>query len=73
MIRLSVKLVTIVDNLLAALELNLQQENTVKLVEILLQRNLSNKQLFCNSEKQSSKQQFRLQRTFLSQNVLALT
>ena len=42
--------------LLAALELNLQQQNTVKLAE--------SKQLFCDSEKQSSKQPFRLQRTF---------
>ena len=58
--------------LLAALELNLQQQNTVKLAEILLQLNWSSKQLFCYREKQSSKQQFRLQRTFLSQNVLAL-
>ena len=57
---------------LAALELNLQQQNTVKLAEILPQRNWSSKQLFCYSEKQSSKQQFRLQQTFLSQNVLAL-
>ena len=37
--------------LLAVLELNLQQQNTVKLAEILLQRNWSSKQLFCYSEK----------------------
>ena len=65
----AVKLMAI---LLAALELNLLQQNTVKLAAILLQRNLSIKQLFCYSKKQSSKQQYRLQRTFLSQFDLAL-
>ena len=57
---------------LAALELNLLQQNTVKLAAMLLQRNWSSKQLFCYSDKQSSEQQFRLERTVLSQNVFAL-
>ena len=66
------KAVKLMASLLAALELNLLQQNTVKLAAILLQRNWSIKQLFCYSEKQSSKQQYRLQRTFLSQFDLAL-
>ena len=66
------KAVKLTATLLAALELNLLQQNTVKLAAILLQRNWSSKQLFCYSEKQSSKQQYRLQRTFLSQIDLAL-